>query len=420
MKNLKIQSAATFLKGMLCVFILTSCITSKEKTDKKIPQAGDWLGKISLNDSVDMPFNFEVKHLNDSAFSITIKNGEERIVVTDIVKENDSVRLNLPVFGNYLVVYSTGNQMVGSFHNPDAEDYELPFMAQAGVKSRFEIKEKNCCDINEKWRVKFNPNSKDSSNAIAYFKQVNDTLVTATIMTETGDYRYLQGVLSGEHLRLSTFDGAHLFYFDATIESGQKISGLFYSGRSFMEPWIAYRDDDFELRNADSLTFIKEGAADFSFAFPTSKGDTIRLSDTRFKDKPVMVQIMGSWCPNCMDESRFFKSLYAEYHDKGLEIVGLTFERARNKMDALDRAEKMQEDLQLPYPILMAGYTREDKAANALPMLNHIMSYPTTVFLNKNHEVVKIHTGFAGPGTPVYKQYVQDTKLFVQQLIDAQ
>lgn len=419
MNNLNFKLLAAFLKCTLLVFVLSSCLTTTENnTVQKIPQAGDWLGKISLNDSVNMPFNFEVKHVNDSVFTLTIKNGEERIVVTDILKEGDSLRLNLPVFGNYLVVYSNGDQMVGSYHNPDAEDYELSFMAKAGVQNRFTASEKNCCDINEKWRIKFNPNTKDSSDAIAYFNQVNDTLVTATIMTETGDYRYLQGVLSGESLKLSTFDGAHLFYFDAKIESGQKISGLFYSGRSFMEPWIAYRDDDFELRNPDSLTFIKQGAEDFSFALPTSKGDTIRLSDKRFEGKPVLVQILGSWCPNCMDESRFFKKLYTEYNAQGLEIVGLTFERARNKMDALDRAEKMQHNLQLPYPILMAGYTKEDKATNVLPMLNHVMSYPTTVFLNRKHEVVKIHTGFAGPGTPVYKQYVYDTKLFVEQLLE--
>ena len=32
-------------------------------------------------------------------------------------------------------------------------------------------------------------------------------------------------------------------------------------------------------------------------------------------------------------------------------------------------------------------------------MLNHILSYPTTIFIDKKGSVRKIHTGFNGPAT---------------------
>ena len=47
-----------------------------------------------------------------------------------------------------------------------------------------------------------------------------------------------------------------------------------------------------------------------------------------FKDKVVLVQLMGSYCPNCLDETKFYSKYYEANKDKGLEIVALAFEKA--------------------------------------------------------------------------------------------
>ena len=47
----------------------------------------------------------------------------------------------------------------------------------------------------------------------------------------------------------------------------------------------------------------------------------------------------------------------------------------------------------------MAGPTSADKPMDKIPGLKNFISFPTTVFLNKKHEVVKVHAGFTGPGT---------------------
>jgi thiol-disulfide isomerase/thioredoxin len=39
-----------------------------------------------------------------------------------------------------------------------------------------------------------------------------------------------------------------------------------------------------------------------------------------------LVNITGSWCPNCHDEAPFLAEVYNKYHDRGLEIVALSFE----------------------------------------------------------------------------------------------
>lgn len=412
----RIYTAAVFLGLWACN---NPANDSEEKVEKENETTAEvsreWRGEIMLNDSTPMPFNFLWEYTS-GAYEMTILNGEERISTADIVQEGDSLRIGVPVFSNYFVVKLSGEQMQGYYINPDAENYRLPFRAEGGVKERFTVNEPNCCDINEKWAVKFHMGTDKEYPAIAYFKQ-NGEKVTGTFMTETGDYRYLEGVLSGNELKLSAFDGAHLIYFEAKLESGQKMDGLYYSGRSYQAPWIAYRDDNFTLRNPDELTYIKKGAGPLTFSFPDLSGNTISLADERFKDKPVIVQIMGSWCPNCMDESRYLKQLHEKYHGQGLEIVGLTFERARDEQSGRERAMKMKNDLQLPYPVLMAGYTRQDQPSAALPQLNHVMSYPTTIYLNRQHQVVHIHTGFNGPGTPVYDKFVTQNKALVEKLL---
>lgn len=413
MKNVLLN--LTFLS-----LFLSACNTDIKdaSTNTIMPKEGEWLAQINLNDSITVPFHFDVTYTSDSTYYITVKNAEERIEVKQLSKNEDSTVFQMPVFANYISAIVRPMEMRGYFHNPDAENYKLPFTAQYQIRERFPFMESACCNLNEKWRMKFGKEPEKVSDGIGYFNQ-DDSMLVATVLTETGDYRYLEGMLSGDEFKLSTFDGAHLFYFEGVVSSGQKIEGRFYSGRSFMEPFIAYRDDDFELTNPDSLTFLKEGVDSLTFSFPTPTGKVVSLSDPRFKNKAVVIQIMGSWCPNCMDETRFLNEMYTKYQPKGLEIVGVTFERAKTKGDAVKRANKMIDDLGISYPVLMGGYTREDDASEAFSSLNHVMSYPTAIFLDKNHQVVKIHTGFAGPGTPVYTTYTKNTDQFLNNLVNA-
>jgi hypothetical protein len=74
-------------------------------------------------------------------------------------------------------------------------------------------------------------------------------------------------------------------------------------------------------------------------------------------------------------------------------------------------------EMALDYPVFLGGQKRQ--AGEVFPMLNKIMSFPTTIFLDKKGEVRKIHTGFYGPGTgDYYTHYTDRIELFVSQLLD--
>ena len=395
-----------FLLALLSASVFTACdfqpngIAKDDLSGKGLP-AAQWRGEIALNDSVNLPFVF-LTTAGDTNGSFSIRNAQEKVEGI-WQKKGDSIEVTLNVFANFLrFSWQKDSSLAGYYQNPDAENYRLPFKARQADK-RFAADHDPCCDIDGEWAMDMNLEDSIPAEAIAYFEQT-DRGLQGTVMTETGDYRYLDGVLEGRRLMLSTFDGGFLYYFEAEVLGDTMLAGHFWSGRSFHTRWAAKRDSNFRLANPDSLTFLKEGYSSIDFSFPDLSGQKLSLSDPQFANKPVIVQIMGSWCPNCMDESRYLKEVQAK-HGEDLAIVGLTFERARDRETALKRARKMQQDLDLPYPILLAGATRDDKAEDALPMLNHIMSYPTAIFLNKNHEVVRIHTGFSGPGTPKYQEF---------------
>ncbi|WP_338039415.1 hypothetical protein [Maribacter litopenaei] len=121
------------------------------------------------------------------------------------------------------------------------------------------------------WETEFSPNTEDSYMGKGIFSQKNG-IVSGTFRTTTGDYRFLEGVMDADSLKLSAFDGAHAFLFHAKV-SDSTMKGTFYSGNHFKEPFVAVRNENYELPSADSLTFIKEGYDRFDFSFPNLDGD---------------------------------------------------------------------------------------------------------------------------------------------------
>jgi peroxiredoxin len=167
------------------------------------------------------------------------------------------------------------------------------------------------------------------------------------------------------------------------------------------------------------MTFMKEGYNDFELKFSNTSGDLVQLSDARYNDKIVIVQILGTWCPNCMDETTFYVDWLKNNKSRGVEIIGLAFESKADPAYANARINKMKQKMGIEYEVLFAGTTSEESRAKALPMLNKIMSFPTSIILDKNHKVREIHPGFSGPGTgEYYEKFVEEFDLMMDKLIE--
>jgi thiol-disulfide isomerase/thioredoxin len=131
----------------------------------------------------------------------------------------------------------------------------------------------------------------------------------------------------------------------------------------------------------------------------------------------VIIQLMGSWCPNCMDESVYFSSLYKEYKTEGLEIIALAFEKTNDLQKATAQVSRLKNRLSLEYTILITQQSGKEKAGETLA-LNKVSAFPTTLFLNKEHKVVKVHSGFSGPATgKEYDLFKQRTENLIKSLL---
>ena len=397
--------------AVLSVVLLWSCAEEKKA---QVLENGTYRAVLTVQDDKELPFIFEV----DSPTSFTMFNAEEAIEITDITYKNDSIYIKNPVFEGYFAAVFEGKNLKGEFIKESLERY-VPFTAEFENTTRFTNVSQSTKNSSGIWEMVFSKDIEgDEYIAKGIFEQNGDK-VTGTIRTTTGDYRYLEGVMDDDELKLSTFDGAHAFLFTAKV-TDSTLEGSFYSGNHWKEPFIAKRNETYELPDANTLTFLKDGYDRFEFSFPDASGNMVSLSDERFKDKAVVVQIMGTWCPNCLEESKYYTQFYDAHKDKAIEFVALAFEYAKTKEKAFAGIERLRTQLDIKYPILLAQYETEDKAkANEkLPMLNHVLSYPTTIFIDKIGEVRRIHTGFNGEATgKKYTEFKTEFESFVAELL---
>lgn len=373
---------------------------------------GMWLGQLFLPGQ-PLPFNFEIKEENEKIVFV-IHNAEERIVcdITDV--RGDSMFVHLPVFDSEIKIHIEGDRLRGKWINYSKKgNPEIVFVGYKGVTERFTDKAPSTLNVSGKWETWFDVDGPDSSIAIGVFNQQGNK-VTGTFLTETGDHRYLDGVITGNTLKLSVFDGAHAWLYIAEIKN-DSMNGMYYSGMTYKAPFHARRNENAKLRDPNTITRV---VGNLNFSFPNLDSTIVSLSDKEFQHKPTIIQFMGSWCPNCMDEARYFNDIYKTYHSQGLEIIGLAFERSAEFSKAKVSAGRFVNNLNIQYPVLIGGVAGKDNVMKAIPQVKDFISFPTTIFLDDKGRVVKVHAGFSGPATgKEYERYKADFEKTIKKLL---
>ena len=388
----KIKILMRLFLFMIGLVLVSSC--NSEVSDRLLK--GDYVGKLEVENNKYLPFNFSVT--NDS--TLVVQNSSE-IVGFSIDYLKDSIFIRSKVFEGYIKGILEDNKINGVFVI-ESLDRSVPFTSYNSNK-RFNIDFEN----NEKltlnrWRFTFNPNMDNASISLGIFNPIGQNEISATFRTSTGDYGFMHGGYKDSKIVLSTFNGSRAYLLEAELNNNNdSIKGIMYSGNHSKTIIEGVLDNVFELSNEYSLTSLQSKNQKFEFSFENTAGKLISIDDDIFDGKSMVIQLMGSWCSNCLDESKF----YVDYMNKNklidIEFVALAFEYAKTKDGALNSILKLKNQIGIDYPILLAQYGSSDKgkALEKFPMLNNIISYPTTIFLDKNKDVIKIHTGFNGPAT---------------------
>lgn len=403
------------------IFVLIFFLSVNKQTAQSLKK-GIWQGILTLNETekIELPFNFETK-LQNKKNVLVIWNAEERILVDEVTLKKDSLNFKMPVFDSEFKTKNYGDSLIGVWINHSRTTKNIvPFKAYFGKTQRFNFNPGKANPIYEgKWEVTFSPGTADSTKAIGAFKQAGTNYCTGTFLTETGDYRYLDGIQHNGKIYLSCFDGSHAFLFTAQSNGVEITNGVFYSGMHWKEPWIGKRNEAFKLKDAESITQLNPGFESINFSFMNGKKEKISINDARYKNKVVIVQLLGSWCPNCMDETAYLSKLYKTYNKKGLEIIGLAYERTNDFSKAAANVERLKKRFAVDYEILITGLTGKEKASESLPMLSKIEAFPTMLIIDRKGKVVQIHTGFSGPATgEAYEAFKNKTENLINTIIN--
>lgn len=397
------------IAGVVVTLLLISC-NSGNSTLKE----GVWRGVFDL-ESNEIPFIFEVKGSSPDSLSVSLINGEERFPLGKITYRNDSVTIPVDLYDAVLTGKLLDNRIDGRFIRLTAEkpDKGIPFKAQWGQSQRFlTVAEIPQFSLGGTWDIEMlNPDH--PNHTVGIFEQ-RENLLTGSILTNSGDYRFLEGVVYGKRFQLSAFSGSSPYLVEGEFTSDSTFVGAFVTPRRsvIIE---GRRNPSAALADPYGLSALKEGFTTLDFSFPNLDGNPVSLADSRYKGKVVIVSILGSWCPNCLDEAAFLSPWYKENRKRGVEILGLAFER-KNDFDFAKRTlTRLIERFDIQYQILFAGQSGTDSASKALPALNGIAAFPTTIFIDKKGAVRKVHTGFSGPATG---KFYEDFKGEFNRLVD--
>lgn len=387
-----------------------------EDTNKYMLPQGYWIGALRINEIDRIPFNLEV--VGDSVYFI---NADERIGAS-ISKIEEQYVIKMPIFDSEFRFSLTEQGLYGFWHNyAKPGDYKIDFTAkqieEVNVFNRFNVAVSDkFSNFEGNWETTFDFGTDDEYKALGLLVQVGQE-VTGTFLTETGDYRFLQGNATGDSLYISAFDGSHAFMLKAHLEN-DTLNGTFFSGNHYQNNWKAFRNDNFELTDPDSLTKLKIGE-ELSFSFPGLDNKMVEYPSPKYTEKVVIIQILGSWCPNCMDETKFLTDLHKTYKHKDLEVIGISFENPPSLEGKIERVKELKEFFNAEYDFCIGGDASKKTAELVLPALDKIMSFPTTLYIDKDGVIRKIHTGFNGPGTgPYFLKYAEQTNKFVQELLN--
>ncbi len=407
------------------IFLLLACslltsYSNAQKSNHIALKSGNWIAELALNPTDNLPFNMVVTK-TASGYSFKVENGDEMIELNEAEQKGDSLYVRFPFFNSMLVFAADSRRSINGYwvNFNKGPHYKIPFHSNKQRSERFSFAKKKVMDlsIDGKWEVTFEPNTNSAYPAVGIFQQQNGkSEISGTFLTETGDYRYLDGNIVGDSLFLSCFDGSHAFLFKAAIV-GDSLKGKFFSGSHWKSSWEGKRNEHAELKSPEELTYIVADSA-IAFNLTDLEGDPFSFPNENYTGKVTIIQLMGTWCPNCLDETMYYKELYDEYHDRGLEIISIAYETGNTMEEYVASVTRLRNKLHLNFTFLVGGAAKKNLASEHFSMLNEIISFPTSIFIGRDGEVKRIHTGFNGPGTgEYYTEYVTNTNSLIEHLL---
>ena len=377
-----------------CALLLVQCGGAEHTAADRPtgPEEGRGALVFHLSDSIAA----RIPAIRDSA-GIALFNGAEQIL---LAPEAEGC-YHVPVFDGRLCI---PEDTMGHWTDPLRTGEELYSVDVEWVPAERPRIDADTATQREVWRMEFGNSNPWYGDLV--LTTHTDGSALGTIETATGDFRFLHGHTGEGKLTLQTFDGAHLFLFTAeTHVTDSLVNGRFYSGNHYSTTFRAHRhsDSDAPLSEGKQASWT---SLPIGYTAEDLNGDAQEWWWDPADSITHIISVMGSWCPNCMDEHRLISSLMDEYPN--VEVHTLAFERGLDRPEgqtkARDRLRRYVQEMGLDqygnrWQVLLAGPASKTEAQQRLPFLDKVVSFPTTIVLSPGAASPWIHSGFNGPAT---------------------
>jgi thiol-disulfide isomerase/thioredoxin len=380
--------------------------------------AGEWDATVKAN-GVDVPCRFKITG-DGPNIQGTFFNGEELYPSSSGSFANGSLALNYDYTAGKLEATWKDGHLEGAFH-AGRGNYPFSAVMHTANGAAAPTPSAKAPSIDGDWEIA--NNSPKGEKAWWFVVRQNGAQVSAAILRIDGDTGTLAGgwhdATSGGPGKfvLSHFALARAALLEVTPQPDGSLHLLMNGTTQYtaLRPEVARAKGLAPPTDPAQHTGVKDASEPFRFTFKDLNGKTVSQDDPRFKNKVIVVNILGSWCPNCHDEAPFLEETYKKYRAKGVEIVALDFEQGDEVQDPV-RMRAFVKRYGIDYTVLQAGATTEIN--DRLPQLKNFNAWPTTFFLGKDGRVAHVHAGFPSSGSgKKYTEAKQDFTETVERLL---
>lgn len=360
-----------------------------------------------------LPARINFQNINGKKV-LNIKNSEENIQLMPKTGQNDTLFYHFVDYNAEIALIKEANNMYsGYWINYESSVPKKRLVVAFPDNSSLPDKYIAPQPFNGNWKAKIIRQNR-ATEAILVLKQNKDEIY-GTIRTNSGDYRYLQGLVTDDGFYLSSFSGNSAFYMVAKYQN-DTIKAVLHGLTTNDIQLIAIHDEAFQLSDAENLTKVINDKP-FNLNLPNDKGIPQDFENL-IKNKVSIVSIFGTWCPNCVDETNYFNELQKKFPE--LKIITVAFE---NTDDLHEREKRVQGFIQRKnidnrIIFLLAEKPNGENVKKHFPMIDKFSAYPTSFLIDKQGKIRVIHTGFDGPATGIfYDKYKEEMERNIENLL---